>query len=490
MNYITENNIPIKLNLFEKMFGRLPIEIGNINCISKLVSNYQEILKILKNNNKDIIKILYFNRRQIHNILYKSEEIIKIKNGDKLSFSELFYLTLLIMDNEEIINYSYTINDLYKINAFQRSIKNDTIIKKLVISKMIIKLIKNYKDSEEYKPYNESQLELIEDENKCIISNIIKELPNSFDLKKNDGVEEIYIKILNNLAKFYKLEFNERTYNEIINELELESINLTKNMFDSLNNILNLENENIKNLIILNQYDLKDTKKISFYYILFKYIFKNPIYIYQIPFLLKTRKNIITMIKNKFSQLSLNVKENIRQQIEYIIGFITDSEYYYKKYLELNVQPFIEVLNYYKNYYFETKKEDIKILDKIIKNKKIFGNKNYLEDLNIAKKMNEKFPVINYLFNIGIKKDNLQKTEFEMERFLKKWENIEKMINQQKFKKMVKSYKIALVNFFNEENNKIILFKIFDENKFNNFVNENQIFLDINMYKYNNKHLC
>ena len=471
MNSKPENNLPIKLYIFCSIFNQLYIDINNNNYISKLVSNYQELLKILNNNNKQILKTLYFNRTNIHNILYNSEEIIKIKNIEQLSFSELFYLTLLIMDDTELINYSYNINDIHQINYFQRNIKNDTILKKIVISKIVIKLIKNYKESEEYKPYNENELDLIEEENKKnIISN---NLTNIFDIKKKDNIEEIYIKIINHLNKFSKLEFDENKYIEIINELELESINITKNMFDSLYNILNIENENIKNLIILNQNDLIDTKKISFYYILLKYIFKSSIYIYQISLLLKTRKNIITMINNKFNQLSIYVKENIRQKVEYIIRFITDSEYYYNKYLEFNEQPFLEVLNYYKNYYFESKIGDIKILDNIIKNKKIIGDKNYLEYIDIAKKMNDKFPVIDYLFNIEINNDNLNKTEFEMKRFLKKWEYIEKMINQKKFKKMRKTYKIALLKYFNEENNKIILLKIFDENKINYFINEN-----------------
>ena len=486
MNIISENNFPTKLNLFYNIFRQLPIEINNNNYISKLVSNYQDILKILKNDDQ-IIKILYFNKDNIHNILYKSDEIIKIKNAEKLSFSELFYLTLLIMDNDEIINYSYTINDLYEINIFQRNISDNSILKKIITSKIIIKLIKNHRESEEYKNYNESPLESIEKENKNIISNNIYKFENLFDLNKKDNLEEIYIKILNYLNKFTKKEFNEKVYNEIINELELESIDITKNMFDSLYNILNIESENIKNLLIINQYDLIDNKKVSFYYILFKYIFKNQIYIYQIPLLLKIRKNIIIMINNKFNQLSIHVKENIRQKMEYIIKIITDSEYYYKKYLEFNEQPFIEVFNYYKNYFFESKIEDIKILEKIIKNKKIISDKNYLEDLDIAKKMNEKFPVIEYLFNIGIKNDNSQKTETEMKRFLIKWESIEKMIIQQKFKKMIKSYKIALINYFKEENNKKILLKIFDEYKFNNFINESQKFLDKNSFIYDNK---
>ena len=489
MNYYkSQNTFQIKPKLFCLIFQQLSIEINNNNCISRLISNYEDLLKILNNNNNEqILKILYFNRSNIHNILYKSEEIIKIKNIDKLAFSELFYLTLLIMDNLELINYSYTINDIFEVNNFKREIKNDTVIKKIVISKIVIKLLKNYKDSQEYKPYNESQFELIEEENnKNVISN---NCTNTFDLEKKDNIEEIYIKIINHLNNFSKIEFNEKAYNEIINELEFESIYITKNMFDSLYNILNITNKNIKNLIIINQYDLIDTKKISFYYILFKYIFKNPIYIYQIPLLLKIRKNIMMMINNKFNQISIYVKENIRQKVEYIIRFITDSEYYFNKYLEFNEQPFIEVSNYFKNYYFESKKEDIKILDKIIKNKKIIGNKNYLENLEIAKNMNEKFPIIEYLFNIEIKNDNLQKTEIEMKRFLKKWEKIEKMINQKKFKKMRKSYKIALINYFIEDNNRIILLKIFDENKLNYFISENINFLDDNFKYDDNKQL-
>ena len=77
-------------------------------------------------------------------------------------------------------------------------------------------------------------------------------------------------------------------------------------------------------------------------------------------------------------------------------------------------------MNYYKNFLFESKKEEIKTIENIIKNNN--GNyKDYLKDLEEAKKMNKKYEIINYLFES--KNKDKEKTE---ENFKKSWEQLEK----------------------------------------------------------------
>ena len=58
-----------------------------------------------------------------------------------------------------------------------------------------------------------------------------------------------------------------------------------------------------------------------------------------------------------------------------------------------------EILNYYKNFLFDSKKEQIKNIENIIKNNN--GNYNYddyLKDKEVAEKMNKRYKIINNLF--------------------------------------------------------------------------------------------
>ena len=89
---------------------------------------------------------------------------------------------------------------------------------------------------------------------------------NKYESKKED------ININNNIIN------NKKNYN-IINQLELENINITKIMFDELSQILNSNKSYINEYIILKEKDLYNEKKINFYFILLKYILKNSIYI-------------------------------------------------------------------------------------------------------------------------------------------------------------------------------------------------------------------
>ena len=85
--------------------------------------------------------------------------------------------------------------------------------------------------------------------------------------------------------------------------------------------------------------DLFDIKILNLFYILTKYIFRNSFYFFQIPLLLYMRKMIIFIIKTKLTLLcyfkSKYEKDlEINYRIDYIIKRITDTEYYYRKYIE------------------------------------------------------------------------------------------------------------------------------------------------------------
>ena len=67
---------------------------------------------------------------------------------------------------------------------------------------------------------------------------------------------------------------------------------------------------------------------ITFYYVLFKYILKNALYIYQIEFLLETRKIILKSIKVNNVDLE-NCRRN-NYKIVYVLNYFIEFDYYYQ----------------------------------------------------------------------------------------------------------------------------------------------------------------
>ena len=90
--------------------------------ILKLVTNYDEIQKIINAKEKHIYKFLYFNRRKVHKILYDLEEMINVDfEGIEKTFSSYFYLSLLIEENPNEINYTYSIDLINELNKLQKN---------------------------------------------------------------------------------------------------------------------------------------------------------------------------------------------------------------------------------------------------------------------------------------------------------------------------------------------------------------------------------
>ena len=91
------------------------------------------------------------------------------------------------------------------------------------------------------------------------------------------------------------------------------------------------------------------------------------------------------------------INENIK--VEYITKFLLDCfDYYFNKIKnipEIDLIKLKEVLKYYKDYLFESKKNDINNIDNIINNN-IFNYEDYLKDYDKAKEMNIKSPIIIY----------------------------------------------------------------------------------------------
>ena len=210
--------------------------------------------------------------------------------------------------------------------------------------------------------------------------------------------------------------------------------------------------------------------------IIFKYILKDSIYIYNFQFLLSAREAIIKMLKSE-SNTKLreiindnndsNSNNNLKEKLSFIINKFCDSEYITNKYLsKTSNQKLREVLNYYQNFYFKRKESEISIIEKYLENKNNLAEEElnkYLKDYDEAQKINERKEIIYFFFKerIGkILKD--QKTQKEMEKCIKKIKDCENMIKNKKFsKKMRKDDKktfcsnIIIIKFSHKKKAKI-----------------------------------
>ena len=311
------------INEFKKLTEKNDINFININ-------DFEIIFGFNKLNT---IKLLYYNRTDIHKILYDKEITIKI-DGNIQNISFYYYLSLLIKKNPIMINYSFSYEYLKKIDEKQKN--NENIFNKIMFSKIIIDLIDNFKNQEDYdkKLSNEIEEKILNENYKIIednISNVNKLLGLYWDKKyiRKKAIGKLYLEIKTaliekNIVKDFKQILN------IINQLEWENIY----NIDEISIIFNKNEKYINDYLISKNEDLYDDNKISFYYNFLENITKkSSIFIYRIKLLLKTRKFIIKLINSKSNILIYN--DNIKEKFEYILKVITDSEYYMEKYKKI-----------------------------------------------------------------------------------------------------------------------------------------------------------
>ena len=335
-----------KTNLMFYSTIRQQANIDN-DPINQLIFNFQEIIIINDNKNikdqnikaQDIIMFLYFNRNKIEKIIYDIDEVIEIKPNNVIKdLSYYFYLDLLISQNKGIVNYIYTIDFINEINKQRNNIDKKENFKKILISKILVELIINYKGCDYYnEDEDDKSLQIIEKNNKIFIENNIK-IFNHLNLNwtiedlMTKKIDQIYIEIIISLLKD---DFNKEKINkmDVINQLDIEKIVITKTIIDELSKELKTNKDYNINVIG----DLFDDKKIIFFFNLLKYILKEPLYIFQIEFLLKTRNNIKRIIKKdtkNFLTIFEQKNENIKEKMEYILEFFFEFEYFFlKKYI-------------------------------------------------------------------------------------------------------------------------------------------------------------
>ena len=338
-----KDNSNTKIYFCYKSTQKSPVE-NNKDPIFILINDFDSVNQIMNNKKENkIFLFLYFNKEKIDYILYEQEEVIKINDdlhlllsNDNNNVSGLFYFDMLLLDNTDYVNYTYSIEMIRNLN----NLKNDlSKLKKILLSKVIINSIYNFKG---YDLYNEeeilNELNEIENENNDIIKvniEVFKEFNFIYDVNDiiNSKIDLIYNNIIVSIIKLNKFD-DYNYYEKILSELNLESIYITNTIFEGLSKELNVEKNGFLNDYMINNVDnLKSEKLINFYYIIIVKILKNPIYISTIKFLDQNRINLIKLIKNnKDKIINLQLDSDSKDKIKSILKIIYN-DYFYEKYL-------------------------------------------------------------------------------------------------------------------------------------------------------------
>ena len=475
--------------LFEILIDLLPVQ--NQKIAPNLINNVSDIIEILKSKKKEKWKYIYINNKNINQLLYNYDENINIDDNDAIIFRDfeyLFYLDCLISNEDDIINYIFSkkfINDIF-INL--KIVRNDNNIFEVINSlKIVLNVINNYKECDNYdETTDEKELNNIENYCKTTINEnfyIFEDI--EFEIKKDKfysiSTEGIYTEILNNVFKSDK--FDDYEYiNKIANYLNLEKIQITENMFDEFNKTLNMENDCAKTYLIQKVEDLFNIKIINFYLFMIKYVYKIPFYYYQVELLLNARKVIIFILKIKldlFCYYRMKNEKNAEliERLDYVIMNITDNKYSYDKYINKYKYGKLKSLSLLsKIFFFESYNNEIKIIENALENKRtekyeaILMNKKIKD---ISEKINKRLEMIYYLFDKDLHIGDIFINKIKLETYANEWKIIEKCIKDRKLKKLIKSKKIKLYNFFAKTN----IFEkdtaIFSKDEIDYFMKEN-----------------
>ena len=334
------NELSTKLNL--ALYAQLSnsIEIEEESPLKSLISNCsdEELKRLINLKTPENMRFFYINYISIHKYLYDQDKTIEINsNNFRNNFINYFYLVLLIASDKDLVNYVYSIKIIQDLN--NQEIQAN--LNEIIIGKIIMELINNYKNSENYKEEQNNELDTIEQYNSERIKKVENEL-KKYDIiynnekLKNIDIDLIYIHlVINVLLKSgvmeEKSEEDIKIIEQFVEQFELENLELTKSMFEEISKYFNGKDSE-KYEISLPE-DLYEEKNINFYYNLCKYILKRNYYIYYIDFLFELKKKLIDYIRRKEINYAaiINNKKIDEEKFKFVIDFYTDSKYYYEK---------------------------------------------------------------------------------------------------------------------------------------------------------------
>ena len=458
-----------------------------LNTSILFFKDYQDLMDTLHAINKkdyNIFKFIYDYKNSIHSLLCDLDVTINISDFIlKFDFAELYYLDLLIAEDEEIINYVYNFEILKSyINIIKKNEMNDNFsLYKIVNCKILLDLIKNFCDSDNYdEDIDGEEINKINKELQDIIKINIYKFNELFNINEENmnksKLDDLYVQMLISLIKSKKFHDYNFLYN-IFHKMELEKINIGNSIQAQLQEILNINNDYINKFIIKSEENLYDEATINFYYILLNFILKDEFFIYQIPFLFEMKKRIIEIIKsNKFKSDKINnLSKDYIERYKYVIETFSGPKYYIERNKE-EINKLKTVLEYFKLFYFESKVKDIENIKQDIKNKNI--NSKYLKYYQEAAEQNNIYPIIKSLYFKSEKKEI--KSERILKNSIKKWKNVYRLIKDRKITKL--RNKQSYSKYFKNENNQELLLKYFIQEEIDFLINF------VNSYNKNKKH--
>ena len=241
-----------KKGYFNYLNSLSPNEVNDKNPIIELIESLSEANSIIKNKIPYLIKLIYINKDIIHGILYEYQKFIYLDSIliDNNLFN-YFYIILLLDYNIHMIHYSFSFEFIKKINNELKNKKNNNnIFTNIIISRLIIELVDNYRQLENYdEEKEEEELGIIKNDNLTEYNNNLKELEKlditiDENIIKKGKIDIIYINIVIKLIEKNKID----NY-DILDQLDLKNIDLTKTMLDELSNIFKDNN-------IINKYKI------------------------------------------------------------------------------------------------------------------------------------------------------------------------------------------------------------------------------------------
>ena len=523
----------------EKLLIQLLEKLSGIKI--PLISDFAELSNLIKKiSEKVLLKISYHYKSSISKILFNEDKFIKISianiNSDLSSF---YYLYKIIIEKRYEINYIYNYDVILVLyNKIKEQSNKINKITKFILCIFANVIIFNFEGSvEALNPKDEEKIKNIKNEIEEFMrsqNDLVDEFQLNIDLNNINSIniDIIYVQIIRSLIKNRKIyndyKFTENTLEQLgleNIELEYEMCLLLKNEFDE-----NPDDDYIKFYIIDNYNKLIDINYINFYYLILKYVFKDPTHPYIISFLWKSKSSITNIAQidlwNLLDDID-NLGDCAKERILYVLKIFLDLPLAYtlEKYfdvkktnMEKKLRVFISLLE---NFYYMPScsilylniKSSLfdKNLDKLSNNIKkaifiFFSNKLNLKtyrailDMDsykflldeIQKAINEilkyykaflpnsKYNEIQSIIRGDINgrifedfskavKRNLRKeliflfleqannyTEEQIKDAIKKWNKIEKEINNKHFYNLSEEDKQKLNPYFGDPNNRII----------------------------------
>ena len=400
-------------------------------------------------------------------------------NKDKINLNEY-------SDNEKLLIFDIFIGKNQNINEIKPE-KIESITNKYSTLKKIIKERKKNKlnrtlINEAYDYFiNENNKEtLLKTFNQDDINHLLS-LKAGKNKKPMNQLEPEIIKQLEEVKKYYLNFYPEQK--EDINKIEQILIEQNKND-EKLNEYLNKYDEakdlNLRFPFIQYLFEIKKKERnaksiseaIASWKICEKMIKENRVN------KMKEKKNLKIFFKNEENK---NVISSVFTEEE-INNFINgDNKNKIKEEKEKPKEKLNEevinnlkiVLNCYKNYFFESKKEDIELLEKNIELGEKFEYEKYLTDLKKSIEMNDRYPIIKFIFEKNNKGNEM--TEKELQKILKSFESSERPIKDGKKSKIKSQIKNPIIEYFNNEENANILLKIFTQEQIDQYKEEKKV---------------